>query len=131
MENRIDATTGPLGEGVATGVGMAMAGKYLESYYSNKKISLFDYYVYVMCSDGDLMEGVSYEASCLAAQYQLDNFILLYDCNGVSLDGENDENYIDSLANVYADMGFSKIEEDVQDIGNGFVIDNCLMEKQI
>ncbi len=107
LENRIDATTGPLGEGVATGVGMAMAGKYLESYYSNKKISLFDYYVYVMCSDGDLMEGVSYEASCLAAQYQLDNFILLYDCNGVSLDGEIDENYIDSLANIYADMGFS------------------------
>lgn len=107
LENRIDATTGPLGEGVATGVGMAMAGKYLESYHSNKKISLFDYYVYVMCSDGDLMEGVSYEASCLAAQYQLDNFILLYDCNGVSLDGEIDENYIDSLANVYADMGFS------------------------
>lgn len=107
LENRIDATTGPLGEGVATGVGMAMAGKYLESYYSNKKINLFDYYVYVMCSDGDLMEGVSYEASCLAAQYQLDNFILLYDCNGVSLDGEIDENYIDSLANIYADMGFS------------------------
>ena len=107
LENMIDATTGPLGEGVATAVGMAMAGKYLESYYSDKKTSLFDYYVYAMCSDGDLMEGVSYEAACLAVHYQLDNLILLYDCNGVSLDGEIDENYIDSLANVYADMGFS------------------------
>ena len=107
LENKIDVTTGPLGEGVATAVGMAMAGKYLESYYSDKKRSLFDYYVYAMVSDGDLMEGVSYEAACLAAQYQLDNLILLYDCNGVSLDGEIDENYIDSLANVYADIGFA------------------------
>ena len=109
LENKIDVTTGPLGEGVATAVGMAMAGKYLERYYSDKKSSLFDYYVYAMVSDGDLMEGVSYEAACLAAQYQLDNLILLYDCNGVSLDGEIDENYIDSIANVYADIGFATV----------------------
>lgn len=107
LDNMIDATTGPLGEGIGMGVGMAMAGKYLDSYYSDKKRSLFDYYVYVMCSDGDLMEGSSYEALCLAAQYQLDNLILLYDCNGVSLDGEIDEGYIDSLANMYADMGIN------------------------
>lgn len=107
LNHMVDATTGPLGEGIAMAVGMAMAGKYLESYYHNKKDSLFDYYVYAMCSDGDLMEGGAYEALCLASQYQLDNLILLYDCNGVSLDGEIDEGYLDSLANVYADLGFA------------------------
>lgn len=106
-ENMIECTTGPLGEGVATAVGMAMASKYLAYHYSNKKINLFDYYVYAMCSDGDLMEGISYEAASLASKFQLDNFILLYDANSTTLDGSLDVNYIDNIAGMYESLGFS------------------------
>lgn len=107
IDKRIECTTGPLGQGVATAVGMAMAAKYLDNNYSSKKISLFDYNVYAMCSDGDLMEGVSYEAASLAVKYQLDNLILLYDSNGVTLDGEMDDNEIDSICDVYERLGFN------------------------
>lgn len=107
LDRRIDCTTGPLGQGVATAVGMAMAGKYLNHNFSTKKISLFDYYVYAMCSDGDLMEGVSYEAANLASNYNLDNLIVLYDSNGVTLDGELDRDYVDRISSVYADLGWN------------------------
>ena len=75
LDYRIETTTGPLGQGFANAVGMAMAGKYLDSTFSNKKLSLFDYNVYTLVSDGDLMEGISYEAACLASKFQLDNLI--------------------------------------------------------
>ena len=104
LDNRIDATTGPLGQGFATSVGMAMAGKYLDSNFGNKKIGLFDYYVYTFVSDGDLMEGVSYEAASIASKFNLDNLIVLYDANGVTLDGDTEENYIDNIVSVYTGL---------------------------
>ena len=107
LDYKIECTTGPLGQGFATSVGMAMASKYLDYYFSSKKISLFDYYVYAMCSDGDLMEGVSYEAASLASKYNLDNLIVLYDSNGVTLDGELDSHYVDTISSVYADLGWN------------------------
>lgn len=107
LAKKIECTTGPLGQGFATAVGMAMASKHLNSRFSTKKINLFDYNVYTMVSDGDLMEGVSYEAASLAAKFQLDNLIVLYDCNGVTLDGELEDNYGDNTAAVYADLGWS------------------------
>jgi len=107
LDYKIECTTGPLGQGFATSVGMAMAGKYLNHNFSSKKIDLFDYYVYTMCSDGDLMEGVSYEAATLASKYNLDNLIVLYDSNNVTLDGELDENYQDMISSVYADLGWN------------------------
>ena len=107
LEKRIECTTGPLGQGFATSVGMAMAGKYYNYYFSNKKTSLFDYNVYTLVSDGDLMEGVSYEAASLAVKFNLDNLIVLYDSNNVTLDGELDEDYADSISSVYADMGWN------------------------
>ena len=110
LDYRIETTTGPLGEGFATAVGMAMAGKYLDANFSNKKISLFDYYVYTLVSDGDLMEGVSYEAASLAGKYCLDNLIVLYDSNGVTLDGETEENYSDNIALMYESLGWEIID---------------------
>lgn len=107
LDRKIECTTGPLGQGFATSVGMAMAAKYLNYYFSTKKSTLFDYYVYTMCSDGDLMEGVSYEAASLASKYNLDNLIVLYDSNGVTLDGELEDHYADNISNVYADLGWS------------------------
>ena len=84
----VDVTTGPLGQGFATAVGIAMAEKILSNRYNEKKKgiftsenNLFDYNTYVLCSDGDLMEGVSYEAASLAGNHQLGNLIVLYDSN--------------------------------------------------
>ena len=107
LDKMIECTTGPLGQGFATSVGMAIAGKYLNHHFSNKKIDLFDYYVYTMCSDGDLMEGVSYEAASLASKFNLDNLIVLYDSNGVTLDGKLENGYEDMISNIYADLGWN------------------------
>ena len=103
----IECTTGPLGQGIATAVGMAMAGCMLNEQFCIKKKPLFDYYVYAMVGDGDLMEGVSYEAASLAGKFHLDNLIVLYDSNSVTMDGELDDDYSDNLANMYADMGWN------------------------
>jgi len=107
LSKKIECTTGPLGQGFATSVGMAIAGKFQSSYFSCKKLDLFDYNVYTMVSDGDLMEGVSYEAASLAVKYNLDNLIVLYDCNNVTLDGELDDEYVESVINVYEALGWN------------------------
>lgn len=106
LDYRIECSTGPLGQGVANAVGMAMAGKYLDNNFSNKKISLFDYYVYCLVSDGDLMEGISYEAASIASKFNLDNLIILYDANGVTLDGDTEDGFSDNISAVYADLGW-------------------------
>lgn len=88
----VECTTGPLGQGIATSVGMAISEKVLENRYKidNGKytIPLVNYKVYTLVGDGDLMEGVSYEACSLAGNLKLDNLIVLYDSNGITLDGE-------------------------------------------
>lgn len=81
----VDMATGPLGQGVASAVGMAIAERYLSSTYSK---SLINHYTYVLCGDGDLMEGVSYEALALASRLKLNKLILLYDNNDITLDGK-------------------------------------------
>ena len=100
VTNGVDMSTGPLGQGIASAVGMAIAGKKLnKTYKSLKEQSLFDYNVYVLCGDGDLMEGISYEATSLAGSLKLNNLIVLYDSNDISLDGKTkgvfDDNIID------------------------------------
>ena len=114
LNYKIECTTGPLGQGMATAVGMAMAGKHLAANFSTKKTDLFDYHVYALCSDGDLMEGISYEAASLAVKFNLDNLIVLYDSNEVTLDGELDSKHADSISNMYADLGW-----DVSVVKNG------------
>ena len=106
INKRIEATTGALGEGVATSVGLAMAEKHLEAVFNKKKEILFDYNIYCLCSDGDLMEGISYEAASLAGQYNLSNLILLYDANNVTLDGKLDKDYNEKIADMYTALGF-------------------------
>ena len=106
INKRIEATTGSLGQGFATAIGMAMGEKYLEAKYNTKKVDLFNYKVYCLCSDGDLMEGVSYEAASLAGEYELNNLIVLYDANKMTLDGALDKDYNEKIANVYASLGW-------------------------
>jgi transketolase len=80
----VETTTGPLGQGIATAVGMAVAEKMLAAEYGKKAV---DHHTYVLCSDGDLMEGVSQEAIALAGHWKLNKLIVLYDDNGISIDG--------------------------------------------
>ena len=107
ISRRIEATTGALGQGFATAVGMAIGEKYLEEKYNTKKITLFNYNVYCLCSDGDLMEGISYEAASLAGEYKLNNLVVLYDANKMTIDGPLDKEYNERIGNVYASLGWN------------------------
>jgi transketolase len=86
----VEATTGPLGQGVGNSVGMAMAGRWLEAHFNRPDAPLFDYRVYALCSDGDLMEGASHEAASLAGHLRLSNLIWIYDSNRITIEGHTD-----------------------------------------
>lgn len=98
----VDASTGPLGQGIATGVGMAASEKYL----SDKFGGLLDYKVYVLCGEGDLMEGISYEACSLAGNLKLGNLIVLYDSNKITLDGEAKKSFDEDVLRRFEAMGW-------------------------
>lgn len=87
----VDVTTGPLGQGIAMGVGMAMTEAHLGALYNRPNHSIVDHFTYVLCGDGCLMDGISYEAASLAGHLQLGKLILLYDSNNISLDGDLDK----------------------------------------
>ncbi|MDD6224199.1 MAG: transketolase [bacterium] len=97
----VDMTTGPLGQGFASSVGMAIAEEYLRSYYQKKGTSLVNHYTYVLCSDGDLMEGVSYEAASLAGTLKLSHLIAFYDCNHMSLDGDTNLSFTENIVSRF------------------------------
>ncbi|MEO8823288.1 MAG: transketolase [Ginsengibacter sp.] len=84
----IEVTTGPLGQGFANGVGMGIAQQFLASRYNKPGLDLFDYKIYAICSDGDLMEGVSAEAASMAGHLKLGNLIYLYDDNRITIEGD-------------------------------------------
>lgn len=86
----IETTTGPLGQGFANGVGMAIAREHMAGLYNSDSMELFDHYVYAIVSDGDLMEGISHEAAALAGHLRLGSLIYLYDDNRITIDGSTD-----------------------------------------
>ena len=109
ISKRIESTTGALGQGFATAVGMAIAEKYLEEKYNTKKSTLFNYNIYCLCGDGDLMEGVSYEAAAFAGENKLNNIIALYDANKMTLDGALDKEYNTRIGQMYTALGWEVI----------------------
>jgi transketolase len=94
----VDVTTGPLGQGFANGLGFAIAQKHLAAKYNKPGFDLFDYHVYVICSDGDMMEGVTSEAASLAGHLELGNMIYLYDDNHISIEGATDIAFNEDVA---------------------------------
>ena len=93
----VEVTTGPLGQGIAMAVGMAIAEKHLAAVYNRPNFEVVDHYTYALCGDGDLMEGVSHEAAALAGTLGLGKLIFLYDDNLISLDGPTELSYTDDV----------------------------------
>jgi transketolase len=113
----VDATTGPLGQGVAMGVGMALAESHLAAQYNRPNFDIVDHYTYVICGDGDLMEGVSSEASSFAGHNALGKLIMLYDSNDISLDGDLDRSFSEDVAMRYEAYGWHVLRvEDGNDL---------------
>ncbi|MFC6171808.1 transketolase [Loigolactobacillus jiayinensis] len=102
----VDATTGPLGQGLGMAVGMAMAETHLAAQYNTPQQQVIDHFTYVICGDGDLMEGISHEAASLAGNLKLSKLIVLYDSNDVSLDGDTDRTFSDDAQQRFAGYGW-------------------------
>ncbi|WP_079508599.1 transketolase [Mesobacillus jeotgali] len=105
----VDATTGPLGQGIAMAVGMAMAERHLAAVYNKDNYNIVDHYTYSICGDGDLMEGVSAEAASLAAHLKLGKMIVLYDSNDISLDGDLNKSFSESVEGRFKSYGWQYI----------------------
>ncbi len=105
----VDSSTGPLGEGLANAVGICMAQKHTSALLETKN-NVVNYNTYVLCSDGDLMEGVSYEAASLAGTLKLNNLIVLYDSNQTSLDGKTNLSFTSNVRLLYEALGWNTYE---------------------
>ncbi|HZG73107.1 MAG TPA: transketolase, partial [Chondromyces sp.] len=113
----VEATTGPLGQGVAMAVGMAMAERHLAETYNKDHFNIVDHYTYSICGDGDLMEGVSAEAASLAGHLKLGRLVVLYDSNDISLDGDLHLSFSESIEDRFKSYGWQVIRvEDGNDI---------------
>lgn len=112
----VDASTGPLGEGIGMAVGMALAERYLRtiSNIEKKNSNLIDYYTYCLCGDGDLMEGISYEALSFASAQNLNKLIILYDCNHVSLDSDTTNTFTEDI-----EIRFEALNFNILNVKNG------------
>lgn len=114
----IETTTGPLGQGVANSVGMAIAGKWLAATYNRPGFDLFDYNVYALCGDGDMMEGVSYEAASLAGHLKLSNLCWIYDDNKITIEGETHLAFSEDVPKRFEALGWKVVRvADANDLG--------------
>jgi transketolase len=107
MTSGVEATTGPLGQGLADSVGMAIAAKWLAATYNQPDYPLFDYNIYALCGDGCMMEGISSEAASLAAHLQLSNLCWIYDSNTVTIEGHTNIAYSEDVAARFLAYGWN------------------------
>jgi transketolase len=115
----VEATTGPLGQGISMAVGMAMAEAHLGAMFNKDDISIVDHFTYALVSDGDLMEGVSHEAASLAGHLKLGKLIALYDSNDITLDGELDRSFSESVEDRFKAYGWQVLRvEDGNDLSS-------------
>jgi transketolase len=106
----VETTTGPLGQGCGNSVGMAMAQRWLAARYNRPGAALFDYSVYVICGDGDMMEGVSSEAASIAGHLKLSNLCWIYDSNTISIEGHTDLAFTEDVAARFRAYGWNTLE---------------------
>ncbi|MDQ0972429.1 transketolase [Neobacillus niacini] len=122
----VEATTGPLGQGIAMAVGMAMAERHTASVYNKDNYEIVNHYTYSICGDGDLMEGVSAEAASLAGHLKLGRLVVLYDSNDISLDGDLNKSFSESVKERFLSYGWQYLR--VEDGNNLEEISKALEE---
>ncbi|WP_066173256.1 transketolase [Bacillus marinisedimentorum] len=120
----VEATTGPLGQGIAMAVGMAMAERHLAAKYNRGSYNVVDHFTYSICGDGDLMEGISGEAASYAGHMKLGRLVVLYDSNDISLDGQLDRSFTESVEDRFKAYGWQVIR--VEDGNNLEEIEEAL-----
>jgi transketolase len=119
----VEITTGPLGQGIANAVGFSMASKFVGAQVNSETAELIDHNVYCLCGDGDLEEGISYEACSIAGHNKLDNLILIYDSNRITIEGSTDLSISENIRMRFESQAWDVLECD----GHNFEeIDNCL-----
>ena len=119
----IEITTGPLGQGIANAVGFSMASKFMGAQVNSETAELIDHNVYCLCGDGDLEEGISYEACSIAGHNKLDNLILIYDSNRITIEGSTDLSMSENIRMRFLSQAWDVLECD----GHNFEeIDACL-----
>lgn len=121
----IEITTGPLGQGVANAVGFSMASKYMATQLNMPNAHLIDHYVYCLCGDGDLEEGISYEACSLAGHHSLDNLILIYDSNRITIEGSTDLSISENIKGRFESQNWEVLEIDGHDFN---AIDTAIIQ---
>jgi transketolase len=126
MTTGVETTTGPLGQGLGNSVGMAMAARWKEAHFNQPDGSLFDYRVYALCGDGDMMEGVSHEAASLAGHLQLSNLIWIYDSNRVTIEGHTDLAYSDDVEARFRGYNWNTLH--VDDANDGAAFESALQK---
>ncbi len=113
----VEVTTGPLGQGISNAVGMAMAEAHLAAHFNREDANIIDHYTYVIAGDGDMMEGIGYEATSLAGTLGLGKLIVLYDSNSITIEGKTDLAFREDVAKRFKAQGWEVLEvEDGNDI---------------
>ncbi|HSJ38469.1 MAG TPA: transketolase [Planococcus sp. (in: firmicutes)] len=115
----VEATTGPLGQGIGMAVGMAMAEKHLAATYNKDNLDVIDHHTFALCGDGDLMEGVAGEAISLAGHLKLDKLVILYDSNDISLDGDLSMSFSEDIRKRFESYGWNYLR-----VEDGNVLDD-------
>lgn len=124
----VEITTGPLGQGVANAVGFAMAAKYVGGKVNSETAALIDHKVYCLCGDGDLEEGISYEACSIAGHMGLDNLVLIYDSNRITIEGSTDLSISENIRDRFESQNWAVLEID----GHNFnEIDSALAQAKV
>ena len=123
----VEVTTGPLGQGFANGVGMAIASKHLASRFNTEEYNILNNKIYILCGDGCLMEGMTNEAASLAGHLNLNNLVVLYDNNGITIDGSTNLAFTEDTCMRFRSLGWSVIE--IEDGDNNIeMIEKCLLD---
>jgi transketolase len=124
----VETTTGPLGQGFANAIGMAIAQEYLGSLFNKPDIKILDHFIYGICSDGDLMEGISHEAASIAGHLKLGKLIFFYDDNGITIDGKIGLAFSEDIKKRFEAYGWQTLN--VDNVNNLLQIDKAIEQAQ-